>query len=539
MRSPLPVSVGAARAGVVGARVARLLVSVEAVTQASPPSRQDTDVTGIAPTAARSADRDLAFDPAMSPAETVMWKIGHDPLLRPIAGTLAVVDRPIDMKRFRRRLENAVAEIARLRERVGPGSAPWDPPRWVADGEFDLDYHLRHVALAGGGSSPELQETVSRWYEDPFDPSRPLWQFVVVDGVEGGQGALFAKLHHTISDGIGLLRLSERYLDVERDPPLAEPVDLDRIVSDAAARPPTGAAPAPPFSSVDGALLRLARLAERPLGVMQLAQRAAAEAALALLDPRRVLETTEQVVQTVRGVASQLDDAGRGGASPLWTARSGRRHLESLRVPLADIKRAGTRLGGSVNDVFVTGAVNGVIAYHERHGAPLDTLTFSFVVSQRQGGGVGGNFFTPVRVHLPVAAPGAGERLAGVRDAMAARRTAMESGGSLANLSGLSGLIQVLPASVLSQVTRAQVAGVTFATSNLRGAPFPLYIGGARVLHNATLGPLTGTPFNLTTLSYDGSLDMGLLVDPVAVPDPGELRSCLQDAFTELVSGGE
>jgi diacylglycerol O-acyltransferase / wax synthase len=492
-------------------------------------------VTPMGPTAGRSSDRDLEFDTAMSPAETVMWKIGNDPLLRPVAGTLAVVDRPIDMKRFRRRVENAVAEIARLRERVAPGSAPWDPPRWVADGDFDLDYHLRHVALAGGGSLPELQETVSCWYEDPLDPSRPLWQFVVVDGVEGGRGALFAKLHHTISDGIGLLRLSERYLDIERDPPLPEPVDLDRVVAEAAA----GAPAAPPVSSVDGALLRLGRLAGWPLGVVQLAQRAGAEAALALLEPRRVLETTEQVVQTVRGVAGQLEGAGRAGGSPLWTARSGRRHLESLRVPLADIKRAGTRLGGSVNDVFVTGAVNGVITYHQRHGAPLDTLTFSFVVSQRQGGGVGGNFFTPVRVHLPVAAASTGERLAAVRDAMAARRMAMESGGALANLSGLSGLIQVLPASVLSQVTRSQVAGVAFATSNLRGAPFPLYIGGARVLHNATLGPLTGTPFNLTTLSYEGSLDMGLLVDPVAVPDPGHLRSCLQDAFTELVSGGK
>ena len=98
----------------------------------------------------------------------------------------------------------------------------------------------------------------------------------------------------------------------------------------------------------------------------------------------------------------------------------------------------------------------------------------------------------------------------------------------------MSGLIQVLPASVLSQVTRSQVAGVDFATSNLRGAPFPLYIGGARVEHNSTLGPLTGTPFNLTTLSYDGSLDMGLLVDPVAVEDPGELRACLEQAYLEL-----
>jgi WS/DGAT/MGAT family acyltransferase len=473
--------------------------------------------------------RALDFEAAMSAAETVMWKISNDPLLRPIAGTLAVVDRPIDTDRFRRRVRNAVAAIARLRERVEPGSAPWDAPRWVADADFDLDYHLRHVALAGRGTQSDLQEIVSRWYEDPFDPARPLWQFVVVDGVEGERGALFCKLHHTISDGIGLLRLSERYLDLERDPPPAEDVDLDRVIAEAAARPQ---AQEPPASALDAAL----RLAGRQLGVVQQIHRATLEAGLTLLDPRRVLGTAGQLVQTVRAVTGQLEGPGeRPGGSSLWTARSSRRHLESLRVPLDDIKRAGTRLDGSVNDVFVTGAVNGVIAYHERHGAPLDAVTFSFVVSQREGRGVGGNFFTPVRVTLPLTDVSPGERLGAVRDAMAARRTAMQAGGgSLASLSGLSGLIQVLPASVFSQVTRAQVAGVDFATSNLRGAPFPLYIGGGRVQHSSTLGPLTGTPFNLTTLSYDGSLDMGLLVDPVAVEDPGELRVCLEEAYVDL-----
>jgi WS/DGAT/MGAT family acyltransferase len=464
----------------------------------------------------------------MSAAETVMWKISNDPLLRPVAGTLAVVDRPIDNERFRRRIRSAVAAIARLRERVAAGSAPWDAPRWVADGDFDLDYHLRHVALAGRGTRTDLEETVSRWYEDPFDFGRPLWQFVVIDGVEGDRGALFCKVHHTISDGIGLLRLSERYLDLEREPPLPDDVDLDRIIAEASARPPTEEVPGSPL---DAALRR----ARWPLDVVQQVQRVALEAGLTLLNPRRVLGTTGQLVQTVRDIAGQLDGPGeRSGGSTLWTARSGRRHLESLRIPLDDIKETGTRLGGSVNDVFVTGAVNGVIAYHERHGAPLDALTFSFVVSQRQGSGVGGNFFTPVRVHLPVATSSPGERLAAVRDAMAARRAAMQAGGSLASLSGLSGLIQVLPASLVSQVTRSQVAGVDFATSNLRGAPFPLYIGGARVEHNSTLGPLTGTPFNLTTLSYDGSLDIGLLVDPVAVENPGELRACLEEAYLDL-----
>jgi WS/DGAT/MGAT family acyltransferase len=464
----------------------------------------------------------------MSAAEAVMWKISNDPLLRPVAGTLAVVDRPIDTERFRRRIRSAVAAVARLRERVAPGSAPWDPPRWVADGDFDLDYHLRHVALAGRGTLSELEDLVSRWYEDPFDAGRPLWQFVVIDGVEGGRGALFCKLHHTISDGIGLLRLSERYLDLEREPPLPDDVDLDRIIADAAARPPRQE---PPASTLDAAV----RLAGWPLEQLQHVQRAALGAGLTLLNPGRVLETTGQLIQTVRDIAGQLDGPrARPPGSPLWTARSGRRHLESLRVPLADIRQAGSRLGGSVNDVFVTGAVNGVIAYHERMGAPLDALTFSFVVSQRQGSGVGGNFFTPVRVTLPVSSATAGERLAAVRDAMAERRVAIEDGGSLASLSGLSGLIQVLPATLLSQVTRTQVAGVDFATSNLRGAPFPLYIGGARVEHNSTLGPLTGTPFNLTTLSYDGSLDMGLLVDPAAVQEPAQLRACLEEAYLAL-----
>ncbi len=468
------------------------------------------------------ASRTLQFEPTMSPAEVVMWKINGDPWLRPVAGTLAVVDRPIDAHRFRLRVKAAVAEIARLRERVATGPAPWDPPRWVPDADFDLDYHLRHVALAGAGSEAELEEVVSRWYEDPFDPGRPLWQFVVIDGVAGGRGALFGKLHHTISDGIGLLRLSERYLDLERDPPPPADVDLTRVVAEAATSSAGQTDPEWPATMARHAV----RLAGWP--------RAVGDAAVSLLDPRRVLESTGHAVGAVRDVASQVDRPGASG-SALWRLRSGRRHLETVRVPLDDIKRAGHELGGSVNDVFVTGAVNAVIAYHERRGTTLDALTFSFVLSQRQGGGIGGNFFTPIRVHLPVAPASPPERLIAVRDAMAARRVAIQTGGSMASLSGLSGLIQILPASMLSWVTRSQAAGVDFVTSNLRGAPVPLYIGGAQVVYNATLGPLTGTPFNLTTISYDGSLDMGLLVDPVAVAEPGDLRLCLEEAYSDLV----
>jgi hypothetical protein len=99
---------------------------------------------------------------------------------------------------------------------------------------------------------------------------------------------------------------------------------------------------------------------------------------------------------------------------------------------------------------------------------------------------------------------------------------------------GLAGVLVALPTSVLVRAARAQVETVDFTTSNVRGAPFELYIAGGKVLANHPLGPMAGTAFNLTTLSYNGQLDMGCLVDPAAVDDPALLRRCLVEAYDEL-----
>ena len=83
-------------------------------------------------------------------------------------------------------------------------------------------------------------------------------------------------------------------------------------------------------------------------------------------------------------------------------------------------------------------------------------------------------------------------------------------------------------------MARSQAKGQDFATSNLRGSKSQLYISGARVDANYPFGPLAGTAFNLTTMSYNGRLDMGLFVDPVAVDDPAGLHDHLQAAYDEL-----
>ena len=103
-------------------------------------------------------------------------------------------------------------------------------------------------------------------------------------------------------------------------------------------------------------------------------------------------------------------------------------------------------------------------------------------------------------------------------------------------MSGLAGVANLLPTSLVTSLARSQAAKQDFATSNLRGSRRPLYISGAKVLANYPFGPLAGTAFNLTCMSYNGRVDMGLFVDPVAVEDPAGLRDHVDNAYEELIA---
>jgi hypothetical protein len=105
-------------------------------------------------------------------------------------------------------------------------------------------------------------------------------------------------------------------------------------------------------------------------------------------------------------------------------------------------------------------------------------------------------------------------------------------------VSSLAGLVHLVPRPILLRLARQQVLTVDFATSNVRAAPFDLYIAGALITANHPLGPLAGTAWNLTTMSYRGVLHIGLHADRAAVADPAQLRDDIADAFTELLELG-
>ncbi|MBA3302739.1 MAG: wax ester/triacylglycerol synthase family O-acyltransferase [Acidimicrobiia bacterium] len=476
------------------------------------------------------AERQLTFDAHMSDQEALMWALEQDPVLRSTFGQLSIFDRPADPARFRERLARAARIVPRLHQRVVEPVSGLGPPEWVDDPLFDLDYHVRRVAVPPPGTERQLLDLAALLSSDPFDRARPLWQFTLIEGLEDGRGALLGKLHHTVTDGEGGVRLSSMFVDLERDatePLGGEPEPLD-------------AGDNPDVDELADILGRgpVASMADGVLGGVRsgldLARRALTDTVATMSNPSSVPDRAATVVDGTRSVLRQLSTT-EPARSPLWSERSLRRHLEVMSVPLDDAKLAAKALGGTVNDLFVTGAVGAAGAYHRASGQPVDELRMAMPISTRsrdeEGKKAGGNAFAPTRMLVPTGIEDPAERFTAVQATIGATRKEPAFGLT----DRVAGVLGALPDALLVRVARQQVGTVDFTTSNVRGAPFDLYIAGAHVLANYPLGPMAGTAFNLTTLSYRGQLDMGCLMDPAAVQDTTLMRTCLVESYEELL----
>jgi WS/DGAT/MGAT family acyltransferase len=469
----------------------------------------------------------------MSDLEALMWNLEKDPYLASSFANVTVLDQPPDVDNLRGRLTAALVRVPRLRQRVVPGLGRLAPPEWQDDPEFDIDYHVRRIALPAPGSERQLYDLASLLASTPFDRTRPLWEFTVIEGLEGGRAALFQKIHHTVMDGEGGVRMSVEFLDLERSPAPREPEpDTEDAVDEGSADLGDAADRAGATGSsgfVATALETANHNLRRQLGVTR---RAVGGAAWLVRHPDRIPALGGEVVAGAQSLLRQMavTDAAH---SPLWTERSLRRRFETLRIPLDDTKRAAKALGGSVNDLFVAGAVAAAGAYHRAKGAEVDELRITMPVSTRTKGSTDANAFTPTRVLLPASPDLDPEtRMNTIRERLGT--TKGERAIGLA--AGLAGVMNVLPTSVLVRFARQQVETVDFATSNVRGAPFDLYIAGAKIEANYPMGPTGGTAFNLTLLSSGGWLDMGCNIDLAAIEDPDLLRRCLEEAYAELLA---
>lgn len=464
------------------------------------------------------AEREVTADRRMTDVEAMMWNIEKDPFLSSTFGSVTLLDAVPDHERFRRRLIRMAAKIPRLHQRVAPTLGRLAPPEWVDDPTFDIDYHIRRVALPTPGTLRELLDFATTFVQDPLDRTRPLWEFCIVEGLDGDRAALVQKMHHTITDGEGGIRMSEQFVDLTRD---ADDIDEVEIQIEGGV----------PTNLLDSAAEAFGHSVRRTMGMVH---RSVGVAADTVAHPSRIGAMGADAAETARSAVRQITVTDRSHA-PLWRERSLRRHFDIIDVPFDDARRASKALGGSLNDFFVCGTAGGAARYHEALGSSVESLRIAMPVSTRHDNSSGGNSFAPTRVVVPAGVADPVERFA----ATSAVLTQTKGERAIGLLGAAAGVVNLLPTSVLVRFARQQVEAVDFTTSNLRAAPFDLYMGGGRVEGTYPLGPLAGTAFNLTMMSYCGTLNMGLHTDVGAVEDPELLRQCLVASFDELVALGD
>jgi WS/DGAT/MGAT family acyltransferase len=462
------------------------------------------------------AIQEFEFEPRMSDADALMWNIEKDPLLRSTIITVYVLDQAPDRERFTRNMERVSRVVPRLRQRVLGHPLSIAPPRWEIDPNFDLDYHLRWMRAIGNGTLREVFDIAEPIAMQGFDRARPLWEFTVVEGLAEGKAAIIAKIHHAITDGVGGMKLQMELVDLERD------------VVDDGAMPP--APEAPRLTERQRWLDAVAYEVRRQT---QAARRAITSAPVDLVaaaaDPvgavARTVETTTSLARLLRPVTEPL--------SPLMRGRSLSVRFDSLHYPLQPLKQAAKLVQGKLNDAFVAAVAGGLRRYHEHHGYHVGDLRMTMPINVRDDNTArrAGNQFVPARFPVPVDIEDPIARMNAIRELVAQQRA--EPALSLTD--PIANLLNRLPATATTGVFGAMLKGIDFVTSNVPGAPVPIYLAGGRVEAQIALGPMTGAATNVVLLSYGDDVNIGINTDPAAIPDPEVFVECLKDGFDEIL----
>src|ERR1700761_5070706 len=165
----------------------------------------------------------------LGPVDYLMHRGEANPRTRSGIMALELLDVTPDWERFRARFENASRRVLRLRQKVVVPTLPTAAPRWVADPDFNLDFHVRRVRVSEPGTLREVFDLAELVLQSPLDISRPLWTATLVEGLPYGKSATLLHVSHAVTDGVGGVEMFAEIYDLERDqpakptPPLPDP----------------------------------------------------------------------------------------------------------------------------------------------------------------------------------------------------------------------------------------------------------------------------------------------------------------------------
>ena len=462
----------------------------------------------------------------LSPLDYLLHRGEAHPATRSAFLDLEILDRPADWGRLREAMDRASRVVIRMRQKVVVPPVPTTPPRWVVDPDFDLDYHLRRVALPGPGTLRQLLDLAEVTLQSPLDTSRALWEAVYVEGLagneqgaDGGQGvraALLIKLSHAITDGLGALALFEQIYDTEREP---------------------GPRPMPPVPvprDVSGEDLFRDSLRQWPATTLATGRnwlgRAVNTAARLVTQPG----------PTVAEVLGFADSARRmlgpppAEPSPLLRRRSLVTRTFVLELPLTDLRAAAKAAGGSVNDAYLAALCGGLGRYHEVLGVPVEAVPLAIPVSLRTGDDpASGNRFAGVTLAAPLGESDPAERMRQLREQVIARR----SEPAIDVIGQLAPVLTLLPDETLMGVIE-RITPPDIQASNVPGYAQETFLAGARVDRQYGMGPMPRVAMMAVLISRAGTCTVTFRYDTASFTDADQLEKCLQLGFDEVVELG-
>jgi diacylglycerol O-acyltransferase / wax synthase len=422
-------------------------------------------------------------------------------------GILANVERRLHLARcFRQKLVHVPMDL--------------DHPYWIEDPDFDVEFHVRHIALPQPGDWRQLCIQVARIHARPLDLSKPLWEMYVIEGLDKVVGApkdsfaVLTKVHHAAIDGVSGAEIAAALHDLSPD---AEP-------------------PGPEHEWLPERTPTLAELAGRtafnnlrqPLRIVSVLARAAPAVARALRDSRgEELRSSRPVPRTRFN-------------GPV----SGHRVVEGRSFPLQEIREIRKRVpGATVNDVVLTVCGGALRQYLERHGElPEESLVAMAPISvrsERQKGAAGNQLSVmSVTLHSDVADPLL--RLEKVQQGTRSSKSTAEAVGART----LTDVSQFMPGALAGLAarlyTRLGLANrirpfLNTVITNVPGPQIPLYFTGARMVSLYGLGPIMdGMGLIHPVFSYAGQISIAFTACRDQMPDPGFYAACLQSSYDAL-----
>jgi diacylglycerol O-acyltransferase len=442
-------------------------------------------------------------------------------------GGLAVLDPStapggkIDGGDIQRLLGERLPALPPFRWKLAEVPLGLDFPYWIEDPDFDLDFHVRELALPPPGSHEQLAEQVARIVARPLDRSRPLWELYLIHGLEDDCSAVLTKIHHAVIDGISGAEIMGLLLDLVPE-----------------GRPPPEPVTAPGMEERPG---QLGMLARGLLGVPRYPVRLLRSLPSTIPNVDEVpaifggipgAGTVGRIASRVQGVVTDGAARGRNTLQAPKTKFNGRisphRRFAFGQLSLDEVKEVKKARGVTVNDVVVSicaGAVRRWLVEHD--DLPDEPLVAQIPVSVRTDEQVGtyGNRIMLMSAPLFTDEPRPVRRLEETHAAM----VDMKERHKALPASLLQGANELIPPAVFSRAAQLTFRLSTsrpgrpawnLVISNVPGPQFPLYMAGARLVANYPVSVITdGMGLNITVMSYDGHLDFGIVADRDLMPD--------------------